>query len=128
ENIKKLNEAGLIVEREKLNKNFFDCKEIYTFFENILLFTNLLKSLVKIYEENIIEKDFDFINQGLIESDSVALKNMMELIRYNKYKNMPYEYNFINDFFTLEQFYTLLALSNNSLKFNGYEISQKDKY
>lgn len=128
EKIKEINEVDLIVEKEELNKKTFDYNEVSVFFKNIMLFNNLLNSLVKIYDENITEDDFDYINQGLIESDSVALKNMMEIIRYKNYKNMPYEDNFINDFFTIEQFYTLLALSNDSLKFNGYEVSQKDKY
>lgn len=123
----KFNEIELIEkEKEKIEKNIFDIKETINFIDNLNLFSNLLYSLVKIYDENIKEEYFDEINADLMNSESVALINMMEIIKYKHYKNMEYDNYFINNFFNIQQFYTLLALSNNSLKFMEYGVDQKN--
>lgn len=123
----KFNEIDLVKkEKEIIEKKIFDIKEIIIFSDNLNLFSNLLYSLVKIYDENIKEDDFDEINADLMKSESTALINMMKIIKYKYYENMEYDNYFINNFFNIQQFYTLLALSNNSLKLMEYGVDQKN--
>jgi hypothetical protein len=123
----KCNEIDLVEkEKEIMKNNIFDIKEIVNFTDNLNLFSNLLYSLVKVYEENIKEEDFDEINADLMKSESTALINMMKIIKYKYYEGMEYDNYFINNFFNIQQFYTLLALSNNSLKFMEYGVDQKN--
>lgn len=129
---------GVYKDKEEIESDRFDCKEMNSFFENLNFFLKLSYSLVRIYEFEINEIEFNEINKGLSESDNSALMNMMYIIKYKHYSGMGYNDEFINDFFNIQQFYTLLALSNNSLKLKKYEfdnstnldeeISEKDHF
>lgn len=125
EKVSKINDIEK--EKEKIEKKIFDINEVNNFIDNVNLFSKLLYSLIKIYDENIKEDEFDEINIDLLKSESTALINMMKIIKYKYYKNMPYENDFINDFFNIHQFYTLLTLSNNSLKLMNYGEDQQNK-
>lgn len=117
------NNDEIYKKKEKIEIDRFNCQEIKSFFENLNFFLKLLYSLVKIYEFKINEIEFDEINKDLSSSDNSALINMMYIIKYKHYNGMDYANEFINDFFNIQQFYTLLALSNNSLKLNDYEFN-----
>ena len=48
----------------------------------MVLFSTLLYSLIKIYEENINKKEFEEVNKNLTLSSNIALLNMMKIIGY----------------------------------------------
>lgn len=114
---------GCYKNKEKIESDEFNCKEIKCFFENLKFFSKLLYSLIRIYDCEISELEFNEMNKELSSSDNSALINMMNIIKYKHYSGMDYADEFINDFFNMQQFYTLLALSNNSLKLENYEFN-----
>ena len=117
----------ILKKKEEVGKNIFDINEIKIFIDNMVLFSTLLYSLIKIYEENINKKEFEEVNKNLTLSSNIALLNMMKIIGYKYYEDMSYENEFIDHFFTIQQFYTLLALSNNSLKLMDYGVNKQNK-